>query len=114
MLLPSIWQLSVGWDDCLPGETLADWQVWEGELAMLADFSVPRFHRHVADRPVATQLHAFGDASELAFCSVIYFRFIHEDGSVKSVFVLAKTQVALEEASCGFKCEIGKRGDERA
>ena len=94
IILQRIWQLGVGWDDCLPHETSLEWQEWEGELNMFAEFSVPRFYRHIEDKPVTIQLHVFGDASELAFCSVVYFRFAYGDGSVKIAFVLAKTRVA--------------------
>ena len=57
---------------------------------MLKEFSVPRFDEYPED----IEVHIFGNASELAFCSVGYLRFKYEDGSVKCVFVIAKTRVA--------------------
>ena len=39
-------------------------------------------------------LHVFGDASEQAFCSLSYFRFIYANGPVRCAFVTAKTGVA--------------------
>ncbi len=94
ILLQRIWQLGLTWDEPLPQDLLVEWKLWEAEMLMLKEFSVPRFYRQVDEYPEDIDVHIFGDASELAFCSVGYLRFKYEDGSVKCVFVVAKTRVA--------------------
>ena len=67
------------------------------QLDGLAEFSVPRFYRHVTDKPMNIQLHVFGDASERAFCSVGYLRFFYSSGAKRCVFVTSKTRVAPQK-----------------
>ena len=83
LLLQQVWQFGIGWDETPPSEFLLEWSKWQKELDSLSEFLVPRFYRHVSDSPTVIQLHVFGDASEQAFCSVAYFRFIYANGSVK-------------------------------
>ena len=94
ILLQKVWQLGLAWDDPLPLDLLAEWQMWESEMLMLMEFSIPRFYRMVDMYPEEIQVHIFGDARELAFCAVGYLRFEYHDGSRKCVFVIAKTCVA--------------------
>ena len=94
ILLQRIWQLGLTWGEPLPQDLLEEWKLWEAEMLMLKEFSVPRFYRQVDEYPEDIDVHIFGDASELAFCSVGYLRFKYEVGSVKCVFVVAKTRVA--------------------
>ena len=39
-------------------------------------------------------LHAFGDASEVAYPSAVYLGVVHEDGKVSTSLVMSKTRVA--------------------
>ena len=94
ILLQKVWQLGLAWDHPRPLDLLADWQTWELEMLMLMEFSIPRFYQMVDMYPEEIQVHIFGDASELAFCTVGYLRFEYHDGSRKCVFVTAKTRVA--------------------
>ena len=48
-----------------------------------------------------------GDASEQAFCSVVYFRFSYATGSVKCAFVTAKTRVAPKKPLSIPRLELG-------
>ncbi|CAB3994162.1 Hypothetical predicted protein [Paramuricea clavata] len=84
ILLQRVWQLGLAWDDILPQDLLEEWQLWEAELLMIREFSVPRFYRQVDEYPGDIEVHIFGDASELAFCSVGFLRFKYADGSVNT------------------------------
>lgn len=94
ILLQRVRQLGLSWDDNLPENLWVEWRLWEAELLMLAELSIPRFYRQIDDHPKDIQVHIFEDASELAFCSVGYLRFRYEDESVNCVFVIAKTRIA--------------------
>ena len=63
-------------------------------LQSLAEVSVPRFYPIVMVFSTSIQLHLFGDASEKAFCAVVYFRCAYPGGRRKSAFEAAKTRVA--------------------
>ena len=44
--------------------------------------------------PTDIQLHGFSDASEHAYATVVYLRFIYEDGTIVSRLVASKTRVS--------------------
>ena len=90
-LIQSIWQSGCHWDEPLTDQSLTDaWTQRAGERSQLEQFEIRRCYRDGGKHPVNCQLHAFCDASELAFGAVAYFRLEHEDGTVSTVFVLAK------------------------
>ena len=106
ILLQQVWQFGIGWDDAPPPEFLIEWSKWQEELEGLSEFFVPRFYRHVVDNPSVIELHVFGDASEVAFCSVAYFRFSYASGAVRCAFVTAKTRVAPKKPLSIPKLEL--------
>ena len=106
IFLRQVWQFGIGWDDAPPAEFLIEWSKWQEELEGLSEFFVPRFYRHVVDTPSVIELHVFGDASELAFCLVAYFRFSYASGAVRCAFVTAKMQVAPKKPLSIPKLEL--------
>lgn len=106
MFLQKIWQLGIGWDDPLPQAFMKEWSQWQNDLENISEFAVPRFYRHIAEKPMKIQLHVFGDASERAFGSVAYFRFTYASGSVRCAFVTAKTRVAPQKRLSIPKLEL--------
>ena len=67
------------WDTEVPQEFVKQWDSWLRALELLKDFSLPRWYFsdssfcQVSD-DVQYQLHAFSDASNQAFSSVVYLR----------------------------------------
>ena len=41
ILMQSLWLLRVGWDDTLPDEFVSRWLLWQSELALLKEVTVP-------------------------------------------------------------------------
>ena len=58
------------------------------------------------DNPSVIELHVFGDASELAFCSVANSRFSYAGEAVRCAFVTAKTRVAPKKPLSIPKLEL--------
>ena len=87
MLLQEAWKEQGKWDDLLPAPLAQRIATWWGALAVLPEFSVPRWLNSTLDQPV--QLHVFSDASEHAFGCCIYL--VAADNSS---LLFAKTKVA--------------------
>ena len=95
LLLQSLWTQGVGWDDVIPVETSVKWIQWVQELSELKQLHIPRCY---VDLPLSqhskVELHAFGDASEVAYAAAIYLRFVPEEGRASTSLVMSKTRVA--------------------
>ena len=81
LILQSLWTKGVGWDEEIPMEVSLKWNQWIQELSELEHLHIPRCY---TDLPLGqnpkVELHAFGDASEVAYASAIYLRVVREDG----------------------------------
>ncbi|KRZ71018.1 hypothetical protein T10_9429 [Trichinella papuae] len=95
ILFQSLWQLRVPWDEPLPEDVEQHWNRWKRELAELSLIRVPRALVPVTLAQVnRIELHAFCDASELAYGAVVYLR-LETSGRLTLVnFITAKTRVA--------------------
>ena len=94
LLLQSLWTQGVGWDDELPEETSRKWVQWVQELSELEQLHIPRSY---IDWPLSqhakVELHAFGDASEVAYATSIYIRVVPKEGKASTSLVMSKTRV---------------------
>ena len=62
-------------------EVSLKWSQWVQELSELERLHIPRCQSDLPLRQNAkVELHAFGDASEVAYASAGYLRVVHEDG----------------------------------
>ena len=95
LILQSLWTKGVGWDEEIPMEVSLKWNQWIQELSELEHLHIPRCY---TDLPLGqnpkVELHAFGDASEVAYASAIYLRVVREDGRASTSLVMSKTRVA--------------------
>ena len=95
LLLQSLWTQGVGWDDELPEETSRKWVQWVQELSELEQLHIPRSY---IDWPLSqhakVELHAFGDASEVAYATAIYIRVVPKEGKASTSLVMSKTRVS--------------------
>ena len=95
LILQSLWTKGVGWDEEIPMEVSLKWNQWIQELSELEHLHIPRCY---TDLPLGqnpkVELHAFGDASEVAYASAVYLRVVREDGRASTSLVMSKTRVA--------------------
>ena len=91
------------WDQEVPESFVKTWNKWLCSLESLKHFALPRWffansiHRKPSDN-VIYELHAFSDASNQAFCSVVYLRRL-VNGSICVSFVLGKCTIVLANQS---------------
>ena len=81
MLFQDLCRDNVGWDDELKGNTEKKWNDWVGKLSKIGGISISRC---IYDSPkgevLDSYLHGFGDASNKAYCAVVYFVYSTQDG----------------------------------
>jgi hypothetical protein len=92
IMLQSLWQASLGWDDPLPKELETQWLSWVQQLPMVQTVSIPRCYT-VTDA-YETQLHIFSDASEVGYGCVAYLRTTAVSDQPTVSFVFGKSRVA--------------------
>lgn len=93
IILQDIWRSHIGWDDDVIDIINEKWKIWLRSVRKISEFSLPR-QLTTFDRSRSTvQLHVFGDASELAYATVLYLRWQCND-KIKVSFVTAKTRVS--------------------
>ena len=94
ILLQTLWESKVGWDDPVGDEVEDSWKKWRMELPLLSNVMIPRCyfpkHAHV----VSVQLHGFSDASESAYAGVVYIRMVDSDNDAYVSLLMSKTKVA--------------------
>ncbi|CAB4022309.1 Hypothetical predicted protein, partial [Paramuricea clavata] len=95
MLLQSLWTQGIGWDGEIPTETCRKWTQWLKEINDLENLAIPRCYVELPmNRYSRLELHAFGDASELAYASAVYLRALFVEGHISTGLVMSKTRIA--------------------
>ena len=85
---------ALGWDDPIPTQFHKQWDKMVSTCRQTAELSIPRsFYPKGHGRPIHQQLFAFADASDLAWCYVIYLRTVTADGMIHVAFVCGSTKV---------------------
>ncbi|KMQ83668.1 hypothetical protein RF55_19391, partial [Lasius niger] len=92
IFLQELWSLKLGWDDKLPEPIASRWSHFHLQLPLLDEFSIPRFVLSVQSDFV--EIHAFCDASQSAYCAVVYIRSVTIDHGIKVSLLTSKTRVA--------------------
>ena len=94
ILLQTLWQCHLDWDENIPRELMPVWEAWASELSSLSKFPISRRYTDSSSPVVEQQLHAFSDASSKGFGGVVYLRQLHKDTTISISLVMAKTRVA--------------------
>lgn len=91
MFMQKLWQSKLGWDELLSTELYDEWVSFRASLEHLRDINIPRWlHTSIGSK---VELHAFADASRLAYGAAVYMR-IHNGDNISVKLVTAKSKVA--------------------
>lgn len=93
LIIKSLWEDNVGWDEIPPPNVVSLWQTIESELPLFQNIKLPR-HVGVDNNCVVT-IVGFADASERAYGGVVYLHVYlpNENRSIINI-VCAKSKVA--------------------
>ncbi|KRX69980.1 hypothetical protein T06_14245 [Trichinella sp. T6] len=93
ILLQRLWQQGIDWDETLPPPEESMWQNYRSEVMSLSRISVPRCITPGKPRR-KFELHAFCDAPDSAYGSVVFLMTVCIDGEISSRIVMSKSRVA--------------------
>lgn len=95
ILLQEIWRLPNGstWDSALPEYITKQWLLIFSDLTSPVPIEVPRWLK-MSGRNEKLEIHAFCDASNLAYACCVYLRVIRDDHLTFCNLIAAKTKVA--------------------
>lgn len=92
IFLQELWRHDLKWDDPIGESHCCQWKRFHSQLPLLENFQIPRYA--LCAQYSEIQIHAFCDASEKAYCAVLYLRAISPNSEVSVTILTAKTKVA--------------------
>jgi len=103
-----ICDLKYKWDEKLPSELTAKWDVILKELCEIDCIELDR--NYCFDEPIdpikTVQIHGFSDASEKMVAASIYVRFQLESGKTKTALVISRNRIVSSQAKKSKKMSI--------
>jgi len=93
LIMQDIWLSGIDWDQRIESETMTKVAHWFEELPEVEQIRVPRCIKGENQVKQMT-IHAFSDASERAYGTVVYSRNEFENGEVSVRLIAAKSKVA--------------------
>ncbi|CAG7725899.1 unnamed protein product, partial [Allacma fusca] len=90
LLLKTVWLEGKDWDDVVSTETARRFESYMKELPVLNTIKIPRY----IFGALQIELVGFCDASDRAYCAVVYVRVKNENNSVVCRLVASKSRVA--------------------
>ena len=92
MLLQRIWQEKIDWDDPVSIESKTIFEEGANDLKKLSNFKIQRPYSmlDIQDREII----GFCDASNAAYCAVVYLKTVGANGQSDTYLVCSKTKVA--------------------
>lgn len=92
IFLQQLWMLKLGWDVLLPDELQLRWTRFYSSLQFLNQVVISR--RVLIDDSSNIEIHAFSDASQVAFGSCVYIRSVDRNDRVQVRLYTSKSRVA--------------------
>jgi hypothetical protein len=92
IIFQQLWKQSIDWDEPLPPDIQRHFM--RESLFELSNLRIPRCYTPIHFQIVDQQLIGFSDASEKAYCGIVYLRSTNTTAEVHISLVMAKTRVA--------------------
>ena len=90
ILMQRVFKLGKSWEEPVDDEIKAEFLYYLKDVMRLSEIPIKRSY----GEGKILNLTGFSDASNLAFCAVIYLRFLEDDGSITTSLVCSKTKIA--------------------
>ena len=94
ILLQSLWNAKLGWDDPVPETYIKKWLVFINNIHYISNIVTPRYVLNNCSDIKFAELHCFVDASQQAYGACVYMRTVDDKNNVTVRLLCAKTRVA--------------------
>ena len=96
ILMQSIWERGIEWDEAVPPDIEKKWKQWIADLSGLQVLEIPRRYNQSVNKvdEKLSELHVFGDASEAAYAAVAYLKTYDTEGKSEVALMYCKSKVA--------------------
>ncbi|KAK9700879.1 Pao retrotransposon peptidase [Popillia japonica] len=91
ILMQTLWQMKVSWDEILPLSIHTEWINYQNSLSQLNSITISR---NVVLHKNKIELHGFSDASKTAYGACIYVQTISKGEEITSALLCSKSRVA--------------------
>ncbi|GFV83705.1 integrase catalytic domain-containing protein [Trichonephila clavipes] len=91
ILLQSLGQLKLDWNDPLPSNLVSYWKSFIDALESINCLDIPRYC--LQDKSIRTELHGFSDSSEKAHGAALYLRCINTSEEISVGLLCSKSKV---------------------
>lgn len=92
IFIQKLWRSKLDWDDVLTADLTSEWLQFRESLIYLHKINIPRWYCFSPGSKV--ELHAFADASKVAYGAAVYIRVINNNNETFVSLVSAKSKVA--------------------
>lgn len=92
IMMQSLWEIKLGWDDVPPDHILKTWYEFQQNLQHTNNIQIPRQITILNAKQI--ELHGFSDASQKAYAACIYIKSIDSQGNAFVKLICSKTRVA--------------------
>ncbi len=90
----------LGWDDPIPEDKEAGWRAWFDDLNKIKSITVPRcIFIGSGGEILSCELHRFGDASQKAYCAVVYLVYTTASGTYTKLLCSKRRVAPLKQLS---------------
>ncbi|GFX65706.1 integrase catalytic domain-containing protein [Trichonephila clavipes] len=90
ILLQSLWQLKLDWNDLLPSNLVSYWKSFIDALESIKCLDILRYC--LQDKSIRTELRGFSDSSEKAYHASLYLRCINTGGQISARLLCSKSK----------------------
>ena len=94
IIFQRLWEQGTTWDEPFPPDIQKEWLIRRTQLPEISSICIPRCYIPVSSTIVTRQVIEFSDASEKAYCGVVYLRSLDTAGGVYTSLIMAKTRFA--------------------
>ena len=99
VLIQSLWEHNLRWDEPVPDQIERIWKRWHTELQVSRALCVPCPYLPNDVDVKSMEVDRFRNTSEVAYLAVVYLRAIDFEGAVHIALVMAKTKLAPSSSS---------------
>ncbi|CAK1595738.1 unnamed protein product [Parnassius mnemosyne] len=94
ILIQKLWLKNLNWNDKIDEDLEKEWLILRKSFKQIKNVEIPRWIDTECEDSKNVTLHGFCDASNKAYCAVVYCRIANNKGEIKTNIIASRTRVA--------------------